>query len=64
MKNCYFDDGSVHINQSLTPTSAEAGNFVKDVDTLDCFLFGNSFGSEFNNISANVIENNNTIRTN
>ena len=64
MKNCYFDEGSVHINQSLTPTSAEDGNFVKDVDTLECFLFGNSFGSEFNNISANVIENNNTIRTN
>lgn len=64
MKNCYFDDGSVHINQSLTPTSAEDGNFVKDVDTLDCFLFGNSFGSEFINISANVIDNNNTIRTN
>lgn len=64
MKNCYFDDGSVYINQSLTPTSAEDGNFVKDVDTLDCFLFGNSFGSEFINISANVIENNNTIRTN
>lgn len=64
MKNCYFDDGSVHINQSLTPTSVEDGNFVKDVDTLECFLFGNSFGSEFNNLSANVIENNNTIRTN
>ena len=64
MKNCYIDDGSIWINQSETPTSAEAGNFVKDVDTLDCFLFGNSFGSEFNNISANVIENNNTIRTN
>lgn len=64
MKNCYIDVGSIWINQSETPTSAEAGNFVKDVDTLDCFLFGNSFGSEFNNISANVIENNNTIRTN
>ena len=64
MKNCYFDDGSVYINQSLTPTSVKDGNFVKDVDTLECFLFGNSFGSEFNNISANVIENNNTIRTN
>ena len=50
MKNSYIDRGTIFL------TVFEEGR-----DTVDFFLFGNKFGSEFNDPIVNLIENNNTV---
>lgn len=52
MKNCYFDEGNIYINV-----------YDGDRDTIDFYLFDNSFTVAFSDPIVNLIENNNTIRT-
>lgn len=51
MKNCYFDLGTIYVENST----------FEDGSTLDFFLFDNKFTTAFDNPIVNIIDNNNTV---
>ena len=52
MKNCYFDEATIYVQDDTFETGS----------TLNFFLFDNSFTTAFSDTHVMVIENNNTIR--